>query len=244
MPSGLRDELVEHFNAVLRNHLEGKWEVAELRGAKFCEVVYTIIRGMADGSYPERASKPSNFLKACRDLESETSLPRALRIQIPRTLPAIYEIRNNRNVGHVGGEVDPSHMDSAFVRAACQWMMADLVRAFHGLTVQEATAVTEALIEREMPLVWVKGDARRVLDPDMATADRVLLLLHSATGPVAAEVLRDWAEYENASRFKSRILKGLHQKKLVEYDRAGLKVEILPPGVVHVEQEILKGRGL
>ena len=36
---------------------------------------------------------------------------------------------NNRNVGHVGGDVDPNHMDATGVLAQCNWVMGELVRA-------------------------------------------------------------------------------------------------------------------
>ena len=32
----------------------------------------------------------------------------SVRIQISRMIVALYEVRNNRNVGHVGSEVDPN----------------------------------------------------------------------------------------------------------------------------------------
>ena len=39
----------------------------------------------------------------------ETTLSRSLRIQVPKVLLTIYEIRNNRGVGHVGGEGGRGH---------------------------------------------------------------------------------------------------------------------------------------
>jgi hypothetical protein len=46
-------------------------------------------------------------------------------------LPALYEVRNNRNVGHTGGDVDPNHMDSVAVLSKCNWIMGELVRVYH-----------------------------------------------------------------------------------------------------------------
>ena len=72
--------------------------------------------------------RPSNFVEACRRLESNSGGPRSFKILIPRLLPLLYEIRNNRNVGHVGGDVDPNHMDATTVLAIVAWVMAELVR--------------------------------------------------------------------------------------------------------------------
>jgi len=59
-------------------------------------------------------------------------------VLIPRLLPVLYEIRNNRGVGHVGGDVDPNHMDAEAVQAMASWVMAELVRIFHGVKTEEA----------------------------------------------------------------------------------------------------------
>ena len=50
-------------------------------------------------------------MEACRKLEQEDETRmggRAMRILIPRTIPPVYEMRNNRGVGHAGAEVDPA----------------------------------------------------------------------------------------------------------------------------------------
>ena len=49
LPDGLREELLEAFDKILRNFRERRWEPAELNGGKLSEVVYCFIRGFADG---------------------------------------------------------------------------------------------------------------------------------------------------------------------------------------------------
>jgi len=46
-------------------------------------------------------------------------------------LIAQYEIRNNRGVGHVGGDVDQNHMDAKIVVEMAKWTIAELIRLFH-----------------------------------------------------------------------------------------------------------------
>ena len=52
------------------------------------------------------------------------------------------------------------------------------------MPVEEAAELVDALVEREVPLVWKVGGKKRVLDPKMSMKDKTLLLLHSSTGPV------------------------------------------------------------
>ena len=136
IPAGLRKELTDQFDKIVENFRLQKWEASELNAGKFCEVVYSILKGLADGKYPSKATKSRNMVIACAALESAmpATEPRGLRIQIPRMLVALYEIRNNRNVGHVGGDVDPDHMDAVCVLAMCRWIMAELVRVFHNVS--------------------------------------------------------------------------------------------------------------
>src|SRR5262245_16799160 len=108
VPKGLRAPLLEEFNKLARHYRESRWEPSELNGGKLCEIVYSILKGYVGGSFPASPSKPSNMVDACRALETASPFPRAIRIQIPRMLVALYEIRNNRNVGHVGADVDPN----------------------------------------------------------------------------------------------------------------------------------------
>src|ERR1035438_4507741 len=117
VPAGLRTPLLSEYDSLVTNYSEQKWTAAELSGGKFCEIVYTILDGYAKTAYAAKPSKPENFIEACRRLESNSSVPRSFQILIPRLLPPLYEIRNNRNVGHVGGDVDPNHMDATTVLA-------------------------------------------------------------------------------------------------------------------------------
>src|SRR5437868_1963365 len=141
--------------------MERRWSPSELSGGKFCEIVYTILQGHAKGTYATKPTKPANFVDACKKLESNSGQPRSFQILIPRMLPALYEIRNNRGVGHVGGDVDPNHMDATVVLGMVNWIMAELVRVLHQLPIEDAQKVVDQLVERRIPIVWQIGDVKR-----------------------------------------------------------------------------------
>ena len=129
IPEGLRTPLLKAYNEIHTNFRERRWEPSELNGGKLCEIVYTIINGYIAGTFPPKPAKPSNMVSACQALEQTPAgaTQRSVRIQIPRILVALYEIRNNRNVGHVGGDVDPNEMDAVAVLYMSRWIMAELV---------------------------------------------------------------------------------------------------------------------
>lgn len=155
LPEGLRDELLKCYREIMADYIERRWRSAELDGGRFCEIVFCIIEGALNGSFPAKAYKPPNMFQSCIGLEKKY-LPnpnrvgdRSLRIMIPRLLPVLYEVRNNRNVGHVGGDVDPAHMDAEAVQSMASWLMAELVRIFHGVNTQVAQDAVDALVEED-----------------------------------------------------------------------------------------------
>jgi hypothetical protein len=229
IPQGLRDELFGEYRAIIQNYSEHRWSPTELSAGRFCEVVYSILNGYGSGAYPMRASKPSDFVGACRRLESNSAAPRSFQILIPRTLPALYEVRNNRGVGHVGRDVDPNHMDATFVVSASNWVLAELVRVFHSLSIDQAQELVDAIAERRVPLIWQGQDVKRVLNPKVETREQVLLLIATSPGKISVKDLRNWTEYKNGTRFIG-LLKDLHAARLIEFNEKNSTVEMLPPG--------------
>lgn len=240
IPDGLRAPLLDAFNEIIRNFREHRWEPAELNGGKLSEVVYSILRGHVDGSFPPSPGKPSNMYDACRNFElADASLfPRSIRIQIPRVLIALYEIRNNRGVGHVGGDVNPNHMDAVFVVSSAKWILAELIRLFHKTDTATAAATVDAVTERDLPIVWAVGDQRRVLNPKLKLREKMLLLLYSAAGATSEVDMASWLEQASASVFRRDVIVPAHRAKLIEYDKGRGTIQLSPLGARFVEERV------
>lgn len=247
LPTGLRDPLLHAYSEISANYFEHKWESSELNGGKFCECVYSVVNGALSGSYPAQPSKPRDMVQACRTLEQVPPAAgrigdRSLRILIPRMLQALYEIRNNRGVGHVGGDVDPNFLDATTVYSMTSWVLAELVRIFHGVTTREAQEAVDSLAERKLSLIWEVEGVKRVLDSSMKKSDQALTLLYQKPGWVLDEDLLSWVEYSSLNMFRTRILRPLHTLRLVEYDEINERARISPLGAKEVEQRILRLR--
>lgn len=237
IPAGLRTPLLAEYNELVRNYSERRWTPAELSGGKFCEIVYTILSGHAACQYARRPAKPRNFLEACRRLEQNANVPRSFQILIPRLLPALYEVRNNRGVGHTGGDVDPNHMDATAVLAMTSWIMAELVRVFHNVDVDEAQQIVDSLAERRIPLVWASANMRRVLKPELGLQQQIMVLIASAPGAVDTNDLFAWTGYDKRGYF-NRLLRKLHAGRFVELAADCDNVELLPPGAEYADRVI------
>lgn len=247
LPAELRDPLLATFHEIASNYIEHRWEPSELNGGKFCEVVFSIIDGAVKGKFPAKPTKPANMRDACQALEKippnvKLVGDRSFRILIPRLLPGLYEIRNNRGVGHIGGDVNPNLMDAGAVYNLASWILAELVRIFHGVSTKEAQEIVNALMERKSSLIWEVADVKRVLDPKMAIRDQVLLLLHQKLGWLSDRELVSWTEYSNATVFRAKVLTPLHKARLIEYDGKNNRCRISPLGTREVEEKIIKSR--
>lgn len=214
LPETLREELLAEYQQIVTNFYEGRWGPSELSAGRFCEVAYTIIRGRADGAYPSHGSKPSPFDAKCRSLEGESSLERGLRLLAARILPALYEIRNNRDSGHVGGEVSSNEMDATFALAASSWILAELVRVFHDTTTKAAEEAVRQLSELRTPIIWRSGEVRRILKEGLTLEEEILLLVASSGTCSTNELIR-WTETSNPTYLR-KILRKLHSNRLIE----------------------------
>jgi hypothetical protein len=242
VPSGLRKPLFSEFNSIIQNYLECRWAPSELSGGLFCEIVFTILKGHAAGSYANKPSKPRDFLAACRALEQNTNVPRSFRILIPRMLPALYEVRNNRGVGHTGGDVNPNFMDSTLVVGMAKWIVAELIRVFHNVSISEAQSSVDSLAEITVPLVWSEGDIKRVLNPKLKLKDQILMLVGSTAGKTLYADLERWIE-PTTKKYLLRSTRELHDARFVEFRETEGSVQMLPPGAGALAEVMRKRSG-
>lgn len=229
LPAGLRTPLIREYKNLTQNYMEHRWEPAELSAGKICEIVYSIIKGHIDGNYPPSPSKPRNMVLACRQLENESSLPRSFQILIPRMLPALYEIRNNRGVGHVSSDVDANNVDASLMLTMVNWIIAELVRVFHTGSLEKAQLAVDALAQRNTPLVWDSKGFKKVLSPSMNLKDQILLLASSTDNDVTISELMSWTESTNKTYYR-KTLKSLHKEKLIHFNETDELVTLLPAG--------------
>jgi hypothetical protein len=150
-------------------------------------------------------------------------------------LPSLYEIRNNRDVGHVGGDVDPSFMDSSYAVAAASWLLAELIRTFHSLSVEDATRAVAHLTELKTPAVWVDEEVRRVLKPGISLPNQCLLLIASCGTAATVEKLASWTEASNKSYLR-KVVKKLHSARMIEAANPDSSIKLLPGGAEAVRK--------
>ena len=243
IPEELREKLEAHYRKIKRKFASRDFESSEFNGAKFCEIVYRILQWHTanDKAYLPLGQEIKNFRRSVVT-NFEKAQPDSIRYHIPDVLRAIYNIRNKRGVAHVAGEIDPNYMDATFIVAGTDWVMAELVRLLHNVTIDEARALVESLTTKQIPLIWQIGDHKRVISPPgkkLQYKDKVLVLLYNAhPKSVSVKDLFNWTEYKHLTRFKNDILAKLHKSDLLHFDETANEVTLSLLGIKDIEYRI------
>lgn len=243
LPTPFRSKIVQAFLDAKKKLGEGNFEGVGLASVKFCESVLRLLQHKVTGtSIPFGHKIPDFSAESRKIIESpKGSASESLRVVVPRALVFVYTVRNKRGIGHVGGDVDANRIDAVTIARACDWVVCELIRVFHNLSLEEAQDIVDSLSERYLPDVWSVGGKKRILREGLPFKDQVLLLCYSdQSSSVFVADLFEWVEYSNASVFRTAVIKPLHKARLIEYDAESELVTLSPKGVKEFEDRILR----
>ena len=236
-----RSKIIVAYLDLKTNHMEARIDAAGLAAGKFCEAVLRHLQSTVTGVATPFNRRIPNFADACRQLitSSTSSASESERVVIPRALVFAYTMRNKRGIGHVGGDVDANGIDLAVLSATADWIVCELIRLYHGLSLEEAQDLIDGISIRRLPVIWEVAGRKRVLQDGLPARDQVLLILYSSTDNILVEDLISWIEYKRMDHFKYKVLKPLHDKRLIEFDRESDCVYLSPKGASDVEERLL-----
>jgi hypothetical protein len=237
-----RGRVIKQFLALKTALAAGNDKTVGIEAGHLCETVLRVLQHEVLGNYTKFGTKIGDFGKECRLIVSSSNgtANESLRLVIPRALVFVYTMRNKRGIGHVGGDVDANRIDALAIAQTCDWIVCELIRCFHGLSLEEAQDLVDGLAIRRVPEIWEVAGKKRVLKRGLPVKDQVLLLCYQdPNSAILSEDLFDWIEYSNYSVFKKGVLVPLHKERLVEYDRNTECVMISPHGAKDVENRIL-----
>lgn len=240
-PHELVAALLDAYKVMKENYFLGRYESSELNAGKFCEAVVRIIENVTSSRYTPLDTPIPNMIELLRGFErvQADKCDVTYRIHIPRVLAAIYNIRNKRGVGHLGGDVNPNVADARITVAAADWVMSELFRINYSCSLEQAQQISDKLVERKLPLVYYVGNRRRVLNNRLSQKEKVLVLLAEVSPYHAAlDELVQWVEPANPSAFRKNVIGELHSTRLIEVQ--GNECWLLPGGLRMVEDNIAK----
>lgn len=231
-PEELVGAVITAYREIESNFALGKWKYSELDSGHFVEAARRILELELTGTFTPIRDQLSKFTDQVLKQYEQATGDESYRMLIPRALKSIYNIRNKRGVGHVGG-VSPNEMDATYILYSSKWVLAELVRLASGASIADTQRAVDEIVERKLSMVWKHGDTTRILDTSLGARSQVLVLLYDSS-PQSETQLRETVEYKTASDFR-KILKKLHADRLILYRPDGACV-ITPKGIVEAEK--------
>lgn len=222
--------LLGEFDELAQRFYRADLRPSELSGGRFAEAAFRVCELACLGRHTPLGTPLPRVDKLMTSLEQTPgTVSETYRLHVPRALRLIYDLRNKRDVAHLGKGVNPNVADATLVIGVAAWVMAELVRIAHACSADEAQIIVDELVERRVPLVWEEGEVLRVLDPGMSAKEQTLLVLnHHAPDYLPDAKLCGILEYSALSHYRSRVLQPLHDAAMIDYRNGAAR--ILPPG--------------
>lgn len=242
IPSKFRNRLIKNYKELKSSYLEGRYELCGLKAGKLCEVILRYLQDNLTGNFIAYGNKIPNFKNECDSLAQtpKSAGSESFRILIPRAINFLYTLRNKRDIGHIGGDIDANEIDSIVSLKISDWCIIEIIRNIHSLSIEEAQGIADSIAERNIPFIWDVMGKKRVLDNKLSFKNQVLLLLYShQDNGVPIEDLFEWTEYSRMNDFVSKVIKPMHKNRIVEYDKESSFVFISPLGIKVIEEEEL-----
>lgn len=236
MPADLVTEVVAAYEEAKTRFHRRDYRPSSVEGARFSEAVIRVIEWATTGTNtPVGGNLPKSVPNMIKQFENVAGVDDGLRIHIPRTLQAVYDIRNKRNVAHLGS-IAIGLQDSGLVVHILDWVMTELVRLYHNVPATEAQKIIEDIVKKEVPAIQMIDGFPRLLK-DLRGTDHILLLLYrEGAGGVDKAQLCAWLPEDHRRNF-ARNIKRLNDRHVIH--PSGSQIFLTDLGIVEVE-----GKGL
>ena len=211
----LVNELLASHGEAKRNFYLGGLRLSGVEGGRFCEAAFRMLQQRTTGAFDPLGMQVATdaLVRQLANIPAGKQ-PESVRLHIPRALRVIYDIRNKRDIAHLADGIDPNLQDATLVVTILDWVLAELVRLYQGLSAGEAQALVDSIVTRAAPAIEDFGGFLKVLRPDLRAGDLVLLLLYQR-GSQGATIrdLEEWVHPKMVSNLRRTL-------KTAQYDRA------------------------
>lgn len=237
LPSDVIDEVLDSYVETKRRYHLGDHRPQEVEGGRFSEGVFRLLQYSAGQTVTPLGKTLPSVDRLLASFE-QSSGSDSIRLHIPRTLKLIYDIRNKRDVAHLADGIDPNLQDATLVVGNMDWVLAELVRLFHGVSPDHAQEIIENLVSKEVPAVE-EIDGQPVILRELQPRDQALLLLYRAGAHGATlDELADGLRTGRKDHLKDRLTKLDEAKLVLEHPKSG-KYHITSRGSKDVENRKL-----
>ena len=240
-PDILVDNLVESYLEMKSFFFKNEFRETALHGGRFSEIFIRLIEFITTNSF----TPLSNRLPTFHDLVvsfanyQRNMFHDSIRIDIPRALDVIYNVRNKRNVGHVSGDLDENKSDAILSLYLCSWCLVELLRIYYSGTHEEAQELVDKLMKLNIPIIQDFDGFLKILDTELSVADKIMsVAIYKNVEGFKDKDLYEWLSIHDKS-YINKVLKNLIDKKaFLHYNKIQDTIYITLKGTKYVSEKI------
>lgn len=237
LPNEIVTHLLDEYQDIKQHLAFRKFRPSELNGGRFAECVLRLVQHLDNPPYTPFGTSLGNSDNIIRHVESNTSLHESIRLFIPRLTRILLDVRNRRDVAHVGGDVSPNYSDSVFISHSADWILTEIIRIYYSCSVDSARKIADSINEVCVPIIADVDGFVRVQNTSLDFRGKTLAILYyKNTAKVRDTALFKWTRYSNPSIFKRDILSKLDAEALIHYEDGFCT--LLPKGIIYTESYI------
>jgi hypothetical protein len=232
----LVDELLSAYQQAKHNFFLSGLRLSAVEGGRFCEAALRMLQEITTGSFTSLNQKldTDRLILQLGNLPTGTHSD-SIRLNIPRAIRVVYDIRNKRDAAHLADGIDPNLQDATLVISNLDWILAEFVREYHNVSASEAQTIIDGLVTRKVPAVQDFNGFLKVLNPKLKVSDYVLLLLYERGSTGAAyQELEIWVRPKMRLNLRRTLARLVDDVALVHND--GKRFYITKNGLKKVEK--------
>ncbi len=237
LPNEIVTHLLDEYQDIKQHFALRKFRPSELNGGRFAECVLRLIQFLDNPPHTPFGTSLANSDSIIRRVEPNTSLHESMRFFIPRLARIMLDVRNRRDVAHVGGDVSPNYSDSLFISQNADWILTEILRIYYSCSIDSARRIAATINEVRIPIIADINGFVRVQNTKLDTRSKTLAILYYKNPEKVRDTkLIEWTKYSNSSVFKKNILSKLDSEDLVHYENGFCT--LLPKGIIYTEKNI------
>lgn len=236
LPAEIVARLLDEYQGIKQQLALRKFRPSELNGGRFAECVLRLVQHLDNPPYTPFGTS-LNSADMIKSVEKNTSLHESIRIHIPRTARILLDVRNRRDIAHVGGDVNPNFPDSLLIAHIADWILTEIIRLYYNCSIDNAQKIADSINEVNLPIIADIDGFVRVQNTNLDFRSKTLVILYYKNPvKVRDSALIKWTKYSNPSTFKREILSKLDADALIHYENE--LCTLLPKGIIYVEKHI------
>jgi len=236
LPTQIVEALEKEYGEMESRFARRDWAPAELSGGRFAEGMLRYMEWKESGGKYTPIGTQINRQKVVNKVRNNGGVPEGIRYYMLGCAEILMDIRNKRDVAHLGDIVDVDEMDSRLLLRMAKWALAEIIREESGLSPIQVQTLIDRLSSREFGLVEeIDGDLVVVASHLKASERALVALYHSFPEPIEISVLRAAVKYAHSTNFR-RLLEDKAQNGIVYIK--GDSVYLTQKGTAWVDKNI------